>query len=175
MSPPKVIFLLNQLLQKTVIPRKDMVKIVIFAIQLFFFAGVSLAQSLTDSRTAITVASDTVTVKTRLEELFSYVRADDYEHAAPYILYCGSDTARKWEDSYNYANPKDRKEIEIFCKRIKRFLERAGTTYSYQIFMVDPYWYAWNLSYDLNGNRPMIAFAFRKINGKFYLGAMNES
>jgi hypothetical protein len=153
-----------------------MVKLFIFAIQLLIVSTL-FAQAQTKNQPTVThPVSDTVVVKTRLEELFKYVRSNDYEKAAPYLIYRGKDKVRAWKDVMHYEDPAEQKEIKRTCGLIKDFLDKAGKTYEYQLFQIDPSgpWYVWNLSYDMNGNRPSVAFAFIKFGSSFSLGDIDE-
>lgn len=151
-----------------------MVKIVIFALQLFA-AGTLLAQTAYKDL-PVGQPEDTMAVRVRLEELFQHVRSGDVEKASSYIVYRGKDTTRSWKDVLHYKDPGDRKEAERVCKLLSQFLTKTGSHYQYQLYLYDKFgpWYVWNLSYDSGGNTPSVSFAFRKIGNAFCLADIDE-
>ena len=158
-----------------------MVKIVVFALQLLavstLFAQAAQPTSVhTTRKVPVLYPEDTMAVRVRLEELFQHIRTGDLEKAASYIVFRGKDTARRWRDVLHYADEHDRKELERVAKVLKEFLKQTGSSYHYQVFLFDPEgpWYVWNLSYDLGGNTPSVAFAFKKIGNNFCLADIDE-
>ncbi len=161
--------------------QKNMVKIIVFALQLFAI-GTLYAQAPpttaahTTPEQAVIHPGDTMAVRARLEELLQYIRTGDLEKASTYLVYRGKDTARRWNDVLHYSDEHDRKEVGRIAKVLKEFLKQTGSSYHYQLFLFDAEgpWYVWNLTYDIGGNTPSIAFAFKKIGNNFCLADIDE-
>lgn len=154
-----------------------MLKFVLFVVCSLITVKSSIAQHSGGSMSyPYTPPSDTAKVKARLQEIFEYARTQQYEKAAKYLVYRGQDSARAWIDHFHYSDPKERKEVEKICNWFVAFLKKKD--HEYQLFQIVPdrnvTWYVWNLTYDDNGNRPSVAFAFKKVKGEFCLGDIDE-
>ncbi|HVZ40345.1 MAG TPA: hypothetical protein VHI13_13780 [Candidatus Kapabacteria bacterium] len=62
----------------------------------------------------------------RLEELFSLCDEGKFSRAAGYLVYRGSNKARKWHDTYLYANPDEGRQVDDICGRIARMLKECS-------------------------------------------------
>ena len=128
--------------------------------------------------------TDSLQVAKTLHELLTICRTVDFADpnvtalgtfykAAPYIIYRGDDTKRKWKDFANYSNADEKKQVDAICERINRTANQ-DTAYSITQYITETEsegtWHVLMVNYKKNSAERSIAFAFLRIGKKFGLG-----
>jgi hypothetical protein len=94
--------------------------------------------------------------------------------AAPYVIYRGSNTQRKWKAFCNYRLKEDKEAVDNVCLRINRTINQPGG-YTIAQYIVqkesEGTWHGLEVNYTDPQGRPQKAlFAFLKIGKRFGLG-----
>ena len=119
--------------------------------------------------------SDSKEEKTResLEQLFSLCASGDFEKAAGYIVYRGSDESREWKDTCTYSNEEEKEQVNSVCARINEYMA-GGSRYSFGGFSTEEEpegeWLALEVSFTSPGKQEKAIFAFLEIGGRCALG-----
>jgi hypothetical protein len=93
--------------------------------------------------------------------------------AAPYIVYQGDDKSRKWKAAANYADAKEKEQVNNICYKIN---QTANQDSSYKIVQYltqnesEGKWHVLMITYVKKGKEKKAVFAFLKIGDKFLLG-----
>lgn len=108
-----------------------------------------------------------------LETLFSSCASGDFEKAAGYIVYRGSDKAREWKDTCTYAGDEEKEQVHSICARINEY-QAGGSRYSFIEFSLEEEsegnWYVLEVAFTSPDEKESAVFAFLEINGRFALG-----
>jgi hypothetical protein len=98
--------------------------------------------------------------------------------AAPYIIYRGQNTQRKWKTFCNYQLKEDKQGVDHICERINRTINQPG---GYTIFKYDTdtesegTWHVLEVNFtNQRGEAKTAVFAFLKIGKRMGLGDIDE-
>jgi hypothetical protein len=128
-------------------------------------------------------AQDSARVADTFKELLAICRVDFsdpkvqelglFYKAAPHIVYRGDDEKRKWKAAANYADPKEKDQVNHICYKIN---ETVNQDSSYKIVGYitqnesEGKWHGLMVTYVKKGKEKKAIFAFLKIGDRFLLG-----
>lgn len=123
-----------------------------------------LANTLTD---LLTICAKVDFADPKVQQLGTFYKA------APYIVYKGENSTRKWKDVTDYTKADEKVQVDETCFRINNSVNQDS---SYKILKYltqkesEGLWHVLIVGYTRKGVARKSAFAFLKINGKFALG-----
>ena len=93
--------------------------------------------------------------------------------AAPYIVYRGEDTVRKWKDAADYTKAEDKKGVDEVCFRINQAVKQ-DEHYRFTGYRSETEsegtWHVITVAYRKKGVERKADFAFLLIKGRYRLG-----
>jgi hypothetical protein len=117
--------------------------------------------------------SDAEDVKQALLELFRHCHSGEYEKAAGYIVYRGSDKTSAWKRTCSYADPDEKGQVEEVCSAIKGFLQEGGNPQFLEFTTEtesEGQWLVWKVRFEAAGGPEEIFFAFLRLGEVYALG-----
>ncbi len=97
--------------------------------------------------------------------------------AAPYVVYRGQDSKRKWKTFCNYKKPADRAGVDNVCERINQTINQDTAWHILQYSTQkesEGKWHVLEVEYTRKGNRQHAIFAFLKIGNRFGIGDIDN-
>ncbi|WP_271782972.1 hypothetical protein [Aquimarina algiphila] len=112
------------------------------------------------------------TVKKTLLTIFELCEQNKCDQLAPYIVYRGKDSKRKWKDTCNSKNKEELERVQNICHRIQEFQKYDDYEFSEFITQEESEgkWYVWKLTFNTKETPKIFYFAFLNINGSYAIG-----
>ncbi len=111
-------------------------------------------------------------IKKTILTIFELCQQNKCDQLAPYIVYRGKDSKRKWKDTYNSKSKEELEQVQNICYRIQELQKYDGYEFSKFITQEESEgkWYVWKLTFNTKETQKISYFAFLNINGGYAIG-----